>query len=121
MTAANRNDVTRLPPLVAGIKPAVPTPGGEDRLPARVPGDRAYRSAKHHAVLRWLGTEPVAAAPGSPHGSGLGRERYVVERTIANRHRNRRLKVRCEKRSDIRKAFLTLARIKICARRLLNP
>jgi len=121
VTAANRNDVTQLVPLVAGIKLAVAGADGEDRMPARVLGDRAYRSAKHHAVLRWLGTEPVVAAPGSPHGSGLGRERYVVEQTIAILHQNRRLKVRYEKRSDIHKAFLTLACIKLCAGRLLNP
>ena len=106
---------------MAGIKLVVPTPDGEDRLPARVLGDRAYWSAGHHALLRWMGTEPVVARPGSPHGSGLGVERYVVERAIANLHQNRRLKVRYEKRSDIHKAFLTLACVKICCYRLLAP
>ena len=121
VTAANRHDVTQPVPLVAGTKLVVPGEGGEDRMPARVLGDRAYWSADHHAVLRWMGTEPVVARPGSPHGSGLGVERYVVEQTIAVLHQNRRLKVRYEKRSDIHKAFLTLACIRICAARLLAP
>ena len=121
VTAANRHDVTQLVPLVAGTKLVVPGEGGEDRMPERVLGDRAYWSAGHHAVLRWMGTEPAVARPGSPHGSGLGVERYVVERTIATLHQNRRLKVRYEKRSDIHKAFLTLACIRICAGRLLAP
>ncbi len=121
VTAANRHDVTQLIPLVAGTKLVVPGPDGEDRMPARVLGDRAYGSAERHAVWRWMGAEPAVAAPGSPHGSGLGRERYVVEQTIALLHQNRRLKVRYEKRSDIHKAFLTLACIRICAHRLLAP
>ncbi len=121
VTAANRPDVTALIPLVAGTKLVVPGPDGEDRMPDRVLGDRAYSSAGHHAVLRWMGAEPVVARRGDPHGSGLGRERYVVERTIAILHQNRRLKVRYEKRSDIHKAFLTPACIRTCAHRLLAP
>jgi IS5 family transposase len=121
VTAANRHDVTQLVPLVAGIKLVVAGADGEHRLPVRVLGDRAYCSATHHAVLRWLGTEPVVASRGTSHGSGLGRERYVVEQTIAAVHQNRRLKVRYEKRSHIHRAFLTLACIKICLGRLLRP
>jgi len=65
-----------------------------------------------------MGIEPVFAHRGTPHGSGLGRVRYVVERTIANIHQNRRLKIRYERRSDIHQAFLTLACIKLCWYRL---
>ena len=111
--------VTQFVSLVAGTKLVVPAPGGADLLPARVLGDRAYRSAGYHAVLRWLGTEPVVARPGSPHGSGLRVEQYVVERTIANPHQNRRLKVRYEERPDTHKEFLTLARVKNLRYRLL--
>jgi hypothetical protein len=72
----------------------------------------------HEEILRWLGIEAVFAKRGSEHGSGLGKDRYVVERTIAALHQNRRLKVRYEKRSDIHYAFLTLACIKLCFYRL---
>jgi transposase len=46
--------------------------------------------------------------PGSPHGSGLGVFRWVVERTLAWLHRFRRLELRYERRADVHEAFLTL-------------
>ncbi len=121
VTAANRHDVTQLLPLAEGCRLPPPVEGGGPGLPARVLGDRAYSSARHHAELRRMGTEPCVARRGGPHGSGLGRERYVVEQTIAALRQDRRLRVRYEKRSDIHLAFLTLACIRICARRLLDP
>jgi transposase len=41
-------------------------------------------------------------------GSGLGRWRWVVERTFAGLNQFRRLRVRYEKRADIHEAFLSL-------------
>lgn len=52
------------------------------------------------------------------HGSGLGRRRYLVERTIALLHWFRRLHVRWEIRYDIHDALLTLAASIICWRHL---
>jgi transposase len=48
-----------------------------------------------------------AAKPGSPHGSGLGVFRWVVERTLAWLQRFRRLELRYE-RADVHEAVLTL-------------
>src|SRR5215468_9119407 len=48
------------------------------------------------------------------HGSGLGRWRWVVERTFAWLNQFRRLRLRYEKRPDMHLAFLTLACILIC-------
>jgi hypothetical protein len=116
VSAANAHDVTGLlPTVVACPLPGYGTPG---RTPRRLLGDRADRSAGHEAILRWLGIRPRFARPGQPHGSGLGRQRYVVEQTIAAIHQNRRLKVRYERRDDIHQAFLTLACVKICWYRL---
>jgi transposase len=42
------------------------------------------------------------------HGSGLGRRRWVVERTFAWLNPFRRLRVRYDKRADIHEAFLSL-------------
>jgi transposase len=42
------------------------------------------------------------------HGSGLGRWRWVIERTVAWLHQFRRLRVRYDKRPDIHEAFLSL-------------
>jgi transposase len=54
------------------------------------------------------GIVAVVAKRGSPHGSGLGVFRWVVERTLAWRHRFRRLALRYERRADVHEAFLTL-------------
>jgi transposase len=50
------------------------------------------------------------------HGSGLGRSRWVVERTFAWLNQFRRLRVRYEKRDDIHEAFLSLGCALICWR-----
>jgi hypothetical protein len=116
VSAANVHDVKRLLPTVVACPYS--RRGTPERRPRRLYGDRAYGSAAHEAILRWMGIEPVLAHRNTEHGSGLGKVRYVVERTIANVHQNRRLKVRYERRSDIHLAFLTLACIKICWNRL---
>jgi transposase len=46
--------------------------------------------------------------------TGLGRWRWVVERTFAWLHQFRRLRVRYDKRADIHKAFLSLGCALIC-------
>ena len=114
ITGANRHDVTQLLPLVDAVPPVRGKRGRPRRRPGRVLGDRAYGSRNHRAVLRRRGVRLQAARPGDPHGSGLGAERWVVERTIAWVHANRRLKVRYDRRADIHQAFLTLACIKVC-------
>jgi hypothetical protein len=48
------------------------------------------------------------------HGSGLGRWRWVVERTFAWLNQFRRLRVRYDKRADIHAAFLSLGCALIC-------
>jgi pimeloyl-ACP methyl ester carboxylesterase len=50
------------------------------------------------------------------HGSGLGRWRWVVERTFAWLNQFRRLRVRYEKRADIYEAFLSLGCALTCRR-----
>jgi hypothetical protein len=116
VSAANVHDVRGLLPTVVACP--LGDHGTAERLPARLYADRAYGSAGHEAILRWMGVEPVFAHRNTEHGSGLGRYRYVVERTIANVHQNRRLRVRYERRDDIHQAFLTLACIKLCWYRL---
>ncbi|MBX9580716.1 MAG: IS5/IS1182 family transposase, partial [Gemmataceae bacterium] len=113
---ANVHDVAVMLAVLVACPPA--GYGGPGRTPARLLGDRAYDSQAHEAVVRWMGVEPAIAPQRTAHGSGLGRERHVVERTIAAAQQNRRLKVRYERRADTHRALLTLACIKVCWYRL---
>lgn len=114
LTGANRNDVTQLLPLVDAIPPIAGRAGRPRFRPDRVQGDRGYDSAWHRQQLRVRGIEPVLAQRLTPHGSGLGICRWVVERSLSWRHQFRRLRVRWERRADIHEAFLMLGCIRIC-------
>src|SRR5438874_788552 len=59
-------------------------------------------------------SKPLVAMRRTKHGSGLGRWRWVVERTFAWLHQFRRLRVRYDKRADIHEAFLSLGCALIC-------
>lgn len=114
LTQANRHDVTQLIPLVEGIPAIKGRVGRPKRRPQRVQGDRAYDSNPHRMYFKNLGIEMVVARRGSPHGSGLGTHRWVVERTISWLHQNKRLRVRSERRDDIHEAFMALGCSLIC-------
>lgn len=86
VTGGNVNDVTQTLPLVDGIPPVRGKPGRPRRRPKRLLGDRAYHSKKHRRELRARGIQAKIAKPKSPHGSGLGKERWVVERTLSWLH-----------------------------------
>lgn len=115
VTAANTHDVKALLPLVEQVPPVRGKPGRPRKRPQRVQGDRAYDSQRHRRALRQRGIEPVLAKRNTKHGSGLGKHRWVVERTLAWLHQFRRLRVRYERRDTIHKALLTLGCIVICS------
>lgn len=114
LTQANRNDTTQILPLVDAVPFVAGKPGHPRRRPDSLYADRGYDSEPHRETLRDLGIEPFIAKRGTPHGSGLGKVRWVVERTIAWLHRFRRLRVRYERRADIHDAFLKLGCALIC-------
>lgn len=120
MTAANQHDVTQLLPLLTSIPPVAGKPGPPRQLPERLQGDRAYDSEGHRRLLRWLGITPILARRGTAHGSGLGKFRWVVERTLSWLHQYRRLRVRYERRPDIHQAFLDIGCILICYKCLIG-
>jgi transposase len=78
--------------------------------------DRGDDSAAHREALRMFGIRPVIAKRRVEHGSGLGRWRWVIERSIAWLHQYRRVAVRWDYRADIHHGFLTLACCLICWR-----
>jgi transposase len=114
VTAANRHDVTQLIPLVDKIPPLAGQPGRPRCRPKVVQGDRAYDSRRHRQQLRERHIRPQLARRNAPHGSGLGKTRWPVERTLAWLHRFRRLRTRYDRRVDIHEAFLTLACCLVC-------
>lgn len=108
LTAANVNDVTQLQRLVETIPPVRGKPGRPRHRPEIVQGDRGYSSDEQRRWLRQRNIRPLLAKVGTPHGSGLGKTRWVVERTLAWLHHFRRLRIRWERRADIHYAFLVI-------------
>jgi transposase len=114
LTGANVNDVTQLLPLIDAIPPIRGLRGHPLQRPRVVYADRGYDSERHRRALRDRGIEPVIAKRRTEHGSGLGKYRWVVERTHAWLHHFRRLRIRFERRADIHGAFLKLGCCLIC-------
>ncbi len=69
-------------------------------------GDRGYDYDKYRCLVWALGAKPVIACRGSEHGSGLGTQRWAVERAFLHLHWFRRLRARWRRRDDNREAFL---------------
>jgi len=116
VTAANRNDITQLKSLVEAI-PHLKTRGKgrkRQRRPKKLLGDRAYDSQEHREWLEKQGTIPKLAKRNTAHGSGLGKERWVVERLFAWLHDDRKIRVRDERKSLIHTALVKLAAALVC-------
>jgi transposase len=118
VSGSNDNDILHLLRLVDAIPPVRGKRGRPRRRPKRLLGDGAYHSRRHRLELRARGISAAISRPKQPRGSGLGRERWVVERTIAWLHQYRRLRVRYERRADIHEAFLKIAGCLICLKLL---
>ena len=92
--------------------------GRPRRRPERLTADRGYDHDKYRRELRHRGIRPEIARRQAEHGSGLGRVRWVVERTFAWLHQFKRLLVRYDRRHDIHEAFVAIACCLVCFRRL---
>ena len=116
VTAANRNDITQLKPLVEDIPPLKnpQTKRRRQRRPKKLLADRAYDSQPHREWLEEQGIVPKLAQRNTEHGSGLGKERWPVERLFAWLHDDRKIRVRDERDSPIHKALVTLAAALVC-------
>jgi transposase len=120
VTGANRHDVKEIIPLVVNIPAIGGKPGHPVQKPKALQADRAYHDKWVDALLKWLGIEPKIAKRNTPHGSGLGKTRWVVERTIAWLKGFRRLRIRFDRRPEIYHAWNTLAAAAICWRVLIG-
>jgi transposase len=118
VTGGNRNDVTQLVPLLARIPPVRGKVGRPRRRPQRVTADRGSDHDKYRRELRRRGIAPEIARRQTQHRSGLGRARWVVERTFAWLHHFKRLLVRYDRRHEIHEAFLAIGCCLVSFRRL---
>jgi transposase len=121
LSAANTHDSQLLEAMVDAV-PAVIGPRGRPgrprKRPAKLHGDKGYDYPTCRQMLRRRGITPRIARRGVESNTRLGRHRWKVERSLAWLLANRRLTVRYERRADILTAFLHLACVLICARRL---
>ncbi len=118
LTGGHRNDVTQLLPLIDGVAPVRGRVGRPRQRAERLLADRGYDHDKYRRLLWARGIKPVVARRRTEHGSGLGRERWVVERGFAHLHNFRRLRIRYERQPQIHTALLVLACSILCWRRL---
>jgi len=131
-TPGNVRDDTPFIAMLDTMPPVKMPAGGPPRYkPQRVAGDAAYGQVfiiPQVIQRRVLPLLAPRATPGHPvkHGSGLGRIRYVVERTIAWLGSFRRIDRCYERTGQAWQAFNELACCVICAGKLsklpkLNP
>ena len=117
LTGGNRNNVTQLIELIDSVPPVRGRVGCETQTkdnarrrrlrPRQVPPARL--AARHQTGER---------RPQTDHGTGLGRQHWAVERTVAWLHNHRRLLIRTDPPRRHPQGFLALACCLICRRRL---
>ena len=118
LTGGNRNDITQLLALLDRVPHVRGRTGRPRHRPDSVVADRGYDHDKYRRLVWQRGIKPVIARRQTQHGSGLGRERWVVERTFAWLHNRRRLLVRTDRRHQTHEGFLDLACCLITWRRV---
>jgi transposase len=115
---ANASDHTQIIPLVRDFPKVGGKPGRPKELPDELYADRGDDSDDTRWILAWLGIEPHIARRRTPHGSGLGKVRWVVERTISWLKGRRRMRIRSDRLTVIQEAWNTRAACVICFRLL---
>jgi transposase len=117
---SNASDHTQIIPVVLQFPRVGGQPGRPKELPEVVMADAGYDSEATRALLRWLGVEPKIRKSRAEHGSGLGKVRWVVERTISWLKGLRRLRIRYDRKGVIVDAWTSLAASVICFRLWYN-
>jgi transposase len=118
LSGAQRHDSLELLPLLDEV-PAIKQPrGGRRRKPANLYGDRAYGTPRNRAGLKKRKIRNHLAQPRTPHGSGKGKVRWIVEAALAWIGQARRLKIRYEKLAATHRAFHVIQMARIASKRL---
>ena len=116
ITGANRNESLEAMNLVDDIPPIRGRRGRPRRKPKALYGDRQYGTPRSREGLKRRRIEDHLARPRTPHGSGLGKIRWVVESTLSWIGQARRLKIRYDKLPAIHRAFHYLQMARICCK-----
>src|SRR5262245_1719691 len=114
LTGANRNESLEALNLVDDVPPIRGRRGRPRRKPVALYGDRQYGTPRNREGLKQRRIKNYLARQRAPHGSGLGKVRWVVERTFAWVGQARRLKIRYDKLPPIHRAFHFLQLARIC-------
>lgn len=115
---ANAHDSLSFAALLDAVPPIRQRRGAPRRRPEKLHADKGYDFERCRRAARQRHIWPRIARRGVESTQRLGRHRWVVERTLSWLHRQRRLRIRYERRPDIHQAFLTLACSLICFRLL---
>ncbi len=115
-TAANASDQKQIVPIIIEFPRVKGKPGRPKEHPDAAYADRGYDNEYVRILFRWLGIEPKIAKRRTEHGSGLGKVRWVVERTNAWLKGLRRMRVRWDRLPIIQEAWNMLAMSVICFR-----
>jgi transposase len=113
---ANRNDTQETIPMIDWVPPIAGLPGRPRRRPERLQGDRGFYYDGDRRELRRRKIIPVIGKRRTPHGSGLGKLRWFIERTISWLRQFRRIRVRYDRTPAMYYSFLKLAAALICYR-----
>lgn len=120
---ANEPDAKRAVAMLDKLPAVAGRRGRPRRKPDRFQGDAAYGTAAIIGQVTQRRVEALLAPYGKSkheHGSGLGRTRYVIERTLAWFSNYRRLKLCYERTAEHFQAFHELAAALICFNKLTN-
>lgn len=117
-TGGNVHDVTVAVDLVDAIPPVAGRPGRPRMRPDAILADKAYDSTALREALQHRNIQPIIPRRGTIGILGLGKIRWVVERTIAWLHQFKRLAIRWEHHTDLHNALISLACAHICYRHL---
>jgi transposase len=117
---ANASDHSQIIPVVLEFPKVGGKPGRPKEHPDVLYADAGYDSEPTRELLRWMGIEPKIRHGAGAHGSGLGKIRWVVERTISWLKGLRRMRVRYDRLRVIQEAWNTLAASVICFNILIH-
>ena len=118
---ANQRDDGKLEDLIEAFPVLTDGKTGEVHLqPRQLVGDRGYGFEYLIAIVILYGIDPKLSPRGKdkPHGSGLGEQRYVVERTMSWWTHFRRLILCYERAGEHFQGLHDLAAAVICANKL---